>query len=203
MSVDSQKPLSNSRGVILAIFVVALAFCAFPPSASAKPKYHHFGQARTLAPYLQRHTSRGCGWLGYVVEPGKAVHPSEQGETPQSTGLGWASFEMNDRLIEWAGCSLRDTSTTLGIQRFDGSGLSLAKYRHRLETLILPEACQLFGSSGDTLVEAIWESGGSLWNVEPNSTTYEGIVPLPVKQRTALLNEITKLVGGDVVVVPC
>jgi hypothetical protein len=29
------------------------------------------------------------------------------------------------------------------------------------------------------------------------------IVPLPVKQRTALLTEITKLVGGDVVVVPC
>lgn len=202
MSASSQRMLSISKEATVAIFVVALAFCAFASNASAKPKHHHFGQAQALASYLQRHTSSGCGWLGYIVEPGKAVHPSEQGETPQSTGLGWASFEMNNRLIEWAGCSLRGTSTTLGIQRFDGSGLPLSTYRHRLEAFILPEACQL-AEPGDTIIEAIWRSGDSLWGAEPNSTTYEEIVPLPVKQRTALLTEITKLVGGDVIVVPC
>jgi hypothetical protein len=197
---QSNRPRSYmTHRLALVATTVALLVSASSAVANAK---HHFGQVRTLASYLQHHTAKGCGWVGYVVEPGKAVHPAEQGETPQSIGLKPEAFEMNNRIIEWAGCSLKGTSTTLGISRFDGSGLPLAKYRLWLETSILPEACEL-ASNDATIVEAIWRSGGSLWNAEPSSVVFEDIAPLPVKQRVALLTEITKIVGGDVVVIPC
>jgi hypothetical protein len=162
----------------------------------------HFPQARALAAYLRRNWRGGCTRFAYLVEPGKAVHPSSQGETPQSTGLGRDSFEMNNRLIEDAGCQMKGTSSTLGMERFDGSGLLLAKYRHWLESSILPEACQL-ADPGDTIVEAIWRDHGSLWSLEPSSVNFEDIIPLTVSRRKALLAEITDRVSGDVVAVPC
>jgi hypothetical protein len=173
---------------------------AAPPMALASGL--HFPQARALGAYLRRSWRGGCNQFTYVVEPGKAVHPSDQGETPESTGLGRESFEMNNRIIEWGACQMKGTSSILGMARFDGSGLPLAKYRHWLESSILPEACQL-ADEGDTIVEAIWRDHGSLWNIEPSSVNYEDIVPLPATRRKALLAEITDRVDGDVVAVDC
>ncbi|MGN6814830.1 MAG: hypothetical protein ACTHK3_01940 [Solirubrobacterales bacterium] len=108
---------------------------------------------------------------------------------------------MNNRLIEDGACQMTGRST-LGIERFNGSGLPLPKYRRWLELSILPEACQLARPS-DTIVEAIWRDGSSLWNLEPSSTEFEEVVPLSEQRRISLLTEITRSVGGMMVAVPC
>jgi hypothetical protein len=190
----------NRRSAFAIGICVVLGLTFFGTIASAKPK--QFAQAKALASYLQRHTKTGCDFAGYIVEPGKAVHPADEGKTAAEFGIGHDAFEMNNRIIEWAGCSLKGTQTSLSISRFAGTGLPLTKYRRWLQTSILPEACQLAKPS-DTIVEAIWASGGALWNAEPSSIEFEDVPPLPVTQREELLHEVTAIVGGYVVAVSC
>lgn len=105
---------------------------------------------------------------------------------------------MNDRLIEDAGC-LMEAQSGLGIERFNGKGLRLAKYQAWLETAILPEACRKYSDGTGIIAELVWEASNSIWNLEPSSQESGDIEPLPVGRRRVLLEQLAPLVGGQVV----
>jgi hypothetical protein len=160
-----------------------------------------FANAKALAAYLDPRISSGCKRFGYVVPPGKAVHPSDEGLSPKSVGVSEESFDMNNRLIEWGACLISGHSS-FGIERFEGGGLSVGEYERRLRNAILPESCRAFSDTSG-MVDVIWKDDRDIWSIEPSSRDSGDVRALPIEQRKALLGEIAGLVGGVVVVHDC
>jgi hypothetical protein len=108
---------------------------------------------------------------------------------------------MNNRVVEYGACFVSDHSV-LGIQRFDGSGLSLNEYQHRLQDSILPDVCRSLPDTAGP-IDVIWKDREKLWNLEGGSRDSGEVVALTMEDRTALAHEIAGLVGGTVVSQEC
>jgi len=129
--------------------------------------YAPFEGVPAAAAFLNAHLPSGRTRFLYEIPPGKALHPAAHGYTAQALGESQAAFDMQNRAVESGACHVAPDSV-VGIQEFDGAGLSLDPYQGELQTNILPDACKAFPDT-TAVIDVIWKDDHHIWNAEATS----------------------------------